>query len=96
MKIAFHDIVGILGSALIVVTYLLLQVKKIQVSDVSYSVLNALGAGSILYSLSKDFNLSAFVIEFFWLLISFIGIFLGVRELPRRRVGNKDSNEEIE
>lgn len=85
MKIAIHDIVGIVGTALIVVTYLLLQVRKISVSDMRYSVLNALGAGCILYSLSQEFNLPAFVIEFFWLVISFIGIFLSARELRRRR-----------
>ena len=96
MKIVLHDIVGIFGSALIVVTYLLLQMRKMLVSDMRYSVMNAMGAGCILYSLSKEFNLSAFVIEFFWLLISFIGIFLGVRELLRRRNGNRDGGEEPE
>jgi len=64
MKIAVHDIVGIAGSALIVVTYLQQQVRKISVGGMSYSVLNALGAGCILYSLSQEFNLSAFVIGF--------------------------------
>jgi hypothetical protein len=63
-----------LGAALIVVTYLLIQLRRMQVSDIRYSVLNATGAALILYSLSVDFNLSAFVIEAFWLLISCLGV----------------------
>jgi len=83
VNIALHDAIGILGSALIVVTYLLLQLRKLEVSDAKYSVLNALGAGCILYSLSREFNLSAFVIEFFWLVISFVGIFQYLKEIQR-------------
>jgi multidrug transporter EmrE-like cation transporter len=70
----FHEIIGTLGAALIVVTYLLIQLRRMQVSDIRYSVLNATGAALILYSLSVDFNLSAFVIEAFWLLISCLGV----------------------
>jgi len=83
MEIVLHDAIGILGSALIVVTYLLLQLRKMKISDAKYSVLNALGAGCILYSLSREFNLSAFVIEFFWLAISFVGIFQYLKAVGR-------------
>jgi multidrug transporter EmrE-like cation transporter len=74
VNIHFHEIIGTLGAALIVVTYLLIQLRRMQVSDIRYSVLNATGAALILYSLSVDFNLSAFVIEAFWLLISCLGV----------------------
>jgi hypothetical protein len=37
-------------------------------------VLNGLGALFILYSLWFDFNLSAFLIELIWLLISLVGL----------------------
>jgi len=88
MKIVLHDAIGILGSALIVVTYLLLQLRKIEVGDAKYSIFNALGAGCILFSLSREFNLSAFVIELFWLVISFIGIFQSLKETRRSRIEN--------
>ncbi|MBT8079528.1 MAG: hypothetical protein KJO31_13195 [Gammaproteobacteria bacterium] len=88
MSIALHDAIGMLGSALIVVSYLLLQLRKIEVRETKYSVINALGAGGILYSLSIEFNLSAFVIEFFWLVISFIGIFQSFKEPPRSQKEN--------
>jgi len=39
-----------------------------------YSCLNAIGASAVLFSLYFKFNLSAFIIELFWLLISLIGV----------------------
>jgi hypothetical protein len=56
------------------ITYLLLQLERIRSTDLSYSVLNALGAALIVASLIVDFNLSALLMEVFWVLISFIGI----------------------
>ena len=37
-------------------------------------MLNALGASLVILSLYYDFNLSAFIIEAFWVLISLLGI----------------------
>jgi hypothetical protein len=74
MPYTFHDFAGNIGVALIIVTYLLLQLGKIQSTTLIYSVLNAAGAGLILISLFFDFNLSAFIVEGFWLLISIFGL----------------------
>jgi hypothetical protein len=74
MNYGVMDFVGNVGVAILIVTYLLLQLEKIKSTDLSYSALNALGAGLIVASLIVDFNLSALVIEVFWVLISFIGI----------------------
>jgi len=74
MNVQLHEVFGTIGAAMIVLTYLLIQLHRMQVTDLRYSLLNALGAGLILYSLTVDFNLSAFVIEAFWLLISCLGI----------------------
>jgi len=84
--ISLHNIIGIVGSFLIVITYLLLQLKKVQVSDARYSILNAMGAAGILYSLTIEFNFSAFLIESFWLAISLFGIFQSLKDtrLSRR------------
>ena len=70
----WHDFVGNLGVFCILATYLLLQLEKLDVSSLSYSVLNAFGAGLIVFSLLYDFNLSAIVMEMAWLLISLFGI----------------------
>jgi hypothetical protein len=44
-----------------------------------------LGASLILYSLTVDFNLSAFLIEAFWLLISCFGMAKVLFERARRK-----------
>jgi len=72
--LAWHDLVGAIGVALIVVTYSLLQFNKLDSDKLAYSVLNALGAALVLASLVMNFNLAAFIIEVFWLLISALGI----------------------
>jgi hypothetical protein len=74
MNYGLMDLVGNVGVAILMITYLALQLEKIKSTDLSYSVLNAVGAGLIVASLIVDFNLSALLMEVFWVLISFIGI----------------------
>jgi hypothetical protein len=74
MNYGLIDLVGIIGVVIIVVAYLMLQLERIKSTDLSYSVMNALGASLIVASLIVDFNLSALLMEVFWVLISFIGI----------------------
>lgn len=74
MKYAWHDFAGNVGVALILISYLLLQLGKLQSKELRYSLMNGAGASLVIVSLVFDFNLSAFVIEAFWVLISFIGI----------------------
>jgi hypothetical protein len=70
----WYDFLGNIGVAFIVSTYLLLLLNKINSMSLHYSLLNAVGAGLVTLSLFFDFNLSAFVIEAFWLIISVVGI----------------------
>lgn len=74
MSFSIFDVVGIIGVVLIVAAYLLLQTGRLESRRPLYSVLNAVGSGMIIVSLWFDFNLSAFAVEFFWLLISLYGI----------------------
>lgn len=74
MNYGFMDVVGNIGVLTLMFTYLALQLDKIKSADLSYSVLNAAGASLIVASLIVDFNLSALLMEVFWVLISFIGI----------------------
>ena len=71
---ALHDLAGILGSVLIVGTYLLLQLGRMRSDQVAFPLLNGLGAALVLTSLLVEFNLGAFILECFWLLISVIGL----------------------
>ena len=69
------DLVGNIGVAILIITYLMLQLNKLSSDSRAYSVLNAAGAGLIVISLLFDFNLSALLMEVFWVLISFVGIY---------------------
>ena len=74
MTYTFYDLLGNIGVFLIILTYLLLQLRRITSESLLYSVLNAVGAALIVVSLLFDFNLSAFVVEAFWVIISLVGI----------------------
>ena len=74
MGYTLYDFVGNVGVLLLLGAYLLLQLNKISSNQLSYSLLNVLGAILIIISLTVEFNLSAFAIEFFWVLISTVGI----------------------
>ena len=75
MNLSWFDLAGFVGVLLIVVAYLLLQLNKLPSSAPSYSLLNAVGALLVMVSLLFDFNLSAFLMEAFWFLISLLGLF---------------------
>jgi hypothetical protein len=74
MNYTFYDLVGSIGVFIIIFTYVLLQTEKIKSETLLYSVLNAVGASLIIVSLIFNFNFSAFIVEFFWVLISIYGI----------------------
>lgn len=71
----WYDLVGNIGVFMILAAYFLLQLNRINNNSLTFSSMNFFGAFFILVSLYFDFNLSAFVIEFFWLLISLYGIY---------------------
>ena len=83
----WHDIIGTAGAAMILVSYFLLQMGRLSGTDLAYPVINGLGAALILVSLSVDFNLSAFIVEAFWLAISLLGV---VRYFHNRDVAEHD------
>jgi multidrug transporter EmrE-like cation transporter len=69
------DLVGNVGVVVLMITYLMLQLNKLRSDGLAYSLLNAIGASLIIVSLIVDFNLSALLMEVFWVLISFVGIY---------------------
>jgi len=71
---SWFDLIGNVGVLLMVVAYLLLQLEKLSGSALSYLLLNAVGALLVMISLMFRFNLSAFLMEAFWLLISLYGL----------------------
>ncbi len=78
MRLNWFDLAGFVGVVLIVIAYLLLQLNKLPSSAPAYSLLNAIGAFLVMVSLVFDFNLSAFLMEAFWFLISLFGLFRAI------------------
>jgi len=78
MNYGWLDVIGNIGVLLMMVAYLLLQLNKLS-NGLLYSVVNALGASLVILSLLNNFNLSAFLMEAFWVLISIIGIYRHLR-----------------
>lgn len=74
MSYSLYDLLGNIGVFFIIISYLLLQLNKIKSSDVRYSLMNLVGAALVIISLIENFNMSALVIEVFWVGISVIGI----------------------
>ncbi len=68
------DTIGMFGVAIVLITYFLLQIEKIDSKGFWYSFLNAFGSILILYSLTYNWNLASFFIEFFWIAISIFGL----------------------
>ena len=89
MNLHLFDLAGFIGVLLIVVAYLLLQLDKLPSSSPRYSLLNAGGALLIIVSLIFAFNLSAFIVEVFWFLISLLGLWRSLisRKNSRRSAG---------
>jgi len=75
MSYGLLDLVGNIGVVVLMIAYLMLQLNKLRSDGLAYSLANALGASLIVVSLLVNFNLSAFIMEVFWVLISFVGIY---------------------
>jgi hypothetical protein len=75
MSYGLVDLVGNVGVVVLMIAYLMLQLNKLRSDGLAYSLLNAAGACLIVVSLLENFNLSAFIMEVFWVLISFVGIY---------------------
>jgi hypothetical protein len=83
LNYSWYDLAGNIGVLMMVIAYLLLQMEKLSSSAVSYLLLNAVGALLVILSLVFHFNLSAFLMEVFWLLISLYGLAKPLFSKPR-------------
>jgi hypothetical protein len=90
MNFDLFDLAGFVGVLLIVIAYLLLQLDKLPSSSLSFSLLNAAGSLLIMFSLVFKFNVSAFLIEVFWFLISLLGLSKWL--MARKRLLIKDDD----
>lgn len=70
----YVDLVGLSGVSLILLAYLFSQLGRWAHDDYAYLCANLTGAILVMFSLYHNWNLSSFVIECFWLLISIYGL----------------------
>ncbi len=68
------DLIGMIGVILLLIAYFFLSTGRWSSNRMVYQIYNLLGALLILYSLFFHWNLSSFVIEVAWIVISLIGI----------------------
>ena len=72
MSLSSPDIVGISGAIILLVAYALYQ--KGRVNIFYFSLWNGIGSLLIIYNLLFSWNISSFVIEIGWLIISGYGM----------------------
>jgi len=74
-QITWIDYVGSFGTLMVVTAYFLTQMRYMSATDLAFPVINLIGSLLIGASLYVNFNLASALIEFFWIIISIIGIF---------------------
>lgn len=78
-SLAWYDVVGLGGTLAILSGFLLLQAGRLSGTGLVYQLLNLFGAAGILVSLLGTFNLSVFLLEAAWILVSLFGIARSLR-----------------
>ena len=73
LTIDIYDSIGIVGVVFLLVSYILFQSSKLNIYY--FSFFNVIGSSLIIINLLYKWNLSSFLIEFGWLIISIYGVF---------------------
>ena len=79
MNLEWYDWTGIAGTLMVLGAFFLLQAGRLSGTGLAYQLLNLFGAGGVLVSLLGKFNVSVFVLELTWVLISGYGIARSLR-----------------
>lgn len=80
LELAWYDWVGLLGTAMILGAFALLQAGRLSGTGLPYQLLNLFGALGVLVSLWEAFNLPVFLLETAWIAISLYGIARTLRD----------------
>jgi hypothetical protein len=68
------DLIGLSGVTCIVTAFALLQVGKLKLDELPYSLINLIGAVLIFISLMFNWNLASVVMECIWMSFSAYGV----------------------
>jgi hypothetical protein len=85
MPLGWYDFVGFAGTLAILIAFFLLQAGRLDGNGRTYQLLNLFGAAAILVTLLGSFNISVFVLESAWVLVSAYGLWRSRRQarVPR-------------
>lgn len=75
-----YDVIGLAGTALVVIAYVMLQTQKLSAASFTFNFVNLLGALLLLVSLLVNFNLASLIIEIFWIAASVLGLYRYYKE----------------
>ena len=79
------DVAGVVGVVLILAAYAGATAGRLSPQKPISLLANLIGAGLILYSLTRHFNLPAFLMEAAWALVALFGLIRWVRRTFSRR-----------
>lgn len=79
MTFDLADVIGLIGSALMVIAYAYSNMAKI-LNFTLFNLLNLIGSLLLLYSLTVHFNMASFTLEVVWALIALIGLAKALRK----------------
>jgi hypothetical protein len=85
MTFTWIDIIGLTAPVLFLFAYAMISMGKWNADMLRFQLMNFFGAVAILISLTKDWNLPVFILEFCWGAISVYGIIKILRK--RAKVG---------
>lgn len=79
MSIDLADVVGLIGSALMVVAYAYSNMAK-SLNFVFFNLLNLIGSLLLIWSLTEHFNLASMMLEIVWAAIALLGLGNAIRK----------------
>lgn len=89
MNLQWYDWVGIIGTAMVLGAFFLLQAGRLSGTSLVYQLLNLFGAAGVLVSLVGRFNLAVFLLEGAWVAISIYGIYRSTRGKTKTRTDGR-------
>ena len=66
--------IGVIGAIIVMIAYFATQAGSLRADDPRFAIANLAGAALIMISLYAAWNLPAFLMEVFWILISLYGL----------------------
>jgi len=84
-----YDAIGLVGVLAIQIAYGAAQLRRLDPTGLTSLLMNLVGACLIMVSLTRAFNLSAFLVEAAWACVAIFGIARLLRDAARARSAGK-------